>query len=166
MRRVEIGSDLLASCDIFRGLSEADRNVLAVCLQGRRYAAGEVVFSEGDPASSLFVVGEGTFQATAAGPDGATRVLSHMNPGEVAGEMAFLDPGPRSATMTAVTEAVLFELSNDAMDALRARSPAALGAVVTAAIRDVTMRLRRLDERIASELERCERADTSGARPR
>ena len=67
---------------------------------------------------------------------------------------AFLDSAPRSATVTAVEATTTYELTSDTMEVLRRQAPAVVAAIVTGAIRDVTRRLRKLDERIAVELEK------------
>jgi signal transduction histidine kinase len=72
-------------------------------------AAGEVVLAEGDPADSMYVVVEGELQVTKSS-DGREVVLSTVGPGEVQGELALLDETPRTATVTALTEARLIEV--------------------------------------------------------
>jgi CRP-like cAMP-binding protein len=113
-----------------------------------------MVFHEGDPGATMFVVAEGTLAAEAARSDGSGELLNRMAEGEIMGEMAFLDPAPRSATVRALTDVVAYELDHDAMDVLRRRAPAVVAAIVALAIRDVTRRLRLLDERIEGHLER------------
>jgi CRP/FNR family transcriptional regulator, cyclic AMP receptor protein len=154
VQRTEVNLDVLRGVDLFAGLDDSDHRTLAVCLQAHRYGAGEVLFQEGEPGATLLIVAEGRLVATARRTDGAGEPLNEMDAGEVAGEMAFLDPAPRSATVTAVTPAVVYQLTHDTMSVLRERSPASVRAIVTAAIRDVTRRLRHLDTRIESELER------------
>lgn len=153
MQRERVSQEILRSEGLFSALPARDLEALALCLQGRRYAIGEVVFREGEPGSSLLIVAEGTLMASARGPDGEDRELGPMSAAEVVGEMAFLDPGPRSATVVAATSAVVYELSQDSREILRARSPAAFGAILSAAIRDVMARLDRLDARIFEELD-------------
>ena len=154
MRRVEVSADVLRGTAIFAGLSDADRAALAVCFVGRAYGRGEIVVREGDPGDAMMVIAAGTFVATMRRHDGGEEVLNRMSAGEVAGEMTFLDPAPRSATVTAATEGIVYELSHDAMEILRARAPAAVSAIVTVALADVTRRLRTLDDRVQLALSR------------
>lgn len=153
MRPAPIRAEVLRDAEAFSGLADGDLRTLAACLRGVRFEPGEVVFREGDPGATLILVAEGALVATVRGRDGAARRLNRMVAAEVVGEMAFLDPGPRSATVTAETEAVAYELSHDTMEVLRQRAPAVVGAIVTAVIRDVTRRLRSLDARIAVEID-------------
>jgi CRP-like cAMP-binding protein len=81
--------------------------------QPRTYAEGEVVFEEGQSAAEMFIIREGTVILKHAGA-----VLETLGPGSVLGEMALIDPAPRSATavagpgliMTAVDERLFQQL--------------------------------------------------------
>jgi CRP-like cAMP-binding protein len=147
-----ISIEVVRRSDLFAGLSDVDLDALAACLIERRHARGEVVFRQGDPGETMLVIAAGRLFASTTKLNGSSTGLNEMGPGEVLGEMAFLDPAPRSATVTAATDAVTYELSHDAMNALRAQAPHAASALVSAGIRDVTRRLRTLDERIETEL--------------
>jgi CRP/FNR family transcriptional regulator, cyclic AMP receptor protein len=152
MARTDLTIEVLRRAALFRDLREADLAALALCCRVRAFRSGETLFREGDPGASMLVVSDGTLLATVKRRDGSDEKLNTMGPGEVVGEMALLDPAPRSATVRALTEGTAYELTSDALDVLRARAPIAHTAIVSAAIRDCTRRLRRLDERIEREL--------------
>ncbi len=75
--------------------------------------AGQYLFKQGDPASEMYVVRSGTVLLESGG-----RTLETVGPGGVIGEMALIDPAPRSATavagsdctVTVVNEYTLLEL--------------------------------------------------------
>ena len=160
-----VSLDVLRRVGAFGALGEADLAALGACVRARRYGAGDMVFHEGDPGATMLVVAEGTLVAVTQRADGRGEMLNRMGEGEVMGEMAFLDPAPRSATVRALSEVVAYELDHDAMGVLRQQAPAAVAAIVALAIRDVTRRLRLLDERIQTELEKIPRsAPGRGAR--
>ncbi len=69
-------------------------------------APGDVVFREGDPGDSLFIVFHGQIALTSAGKE-----LAVLGEGEVVGEMAILDEAPRMVTATAVNEADVLRVS-------------------------------------------------------
>jgi SulP family sulfate permease len=150
--RAPLGPDSLRRARLFAPLGVQDLSTLCVCLQVRTHRAGAVLFREGEPGDTLLILAEGTLVVTIRGADRHELFIGRLEPGEVAGEMAFLDPGPRSATVTAETDAVTYELSHDAMNILRARAPGAYTAILTGATADVTRRLRWIDERIESLL--------------
>ncbi len=154
-------ADALRQVAAFAALDAPSLGALAACMRPRRWEAGEIVFHAGEPASTMLVVAEGTLAALTEDLAGGAAVLNRMTAGEVIGEMAFLDPAPRSATVKALTDVVAYELDHDAMDVLRGRAPAAVAAIVTMVIRDVTRRMRNLDERIERELERAQGARRS-----
>jgi len=156
---------LLHRVAAFGALPEGDLAALAACVKARRYGAGDLVFHEGDPGATMLVVAEGTLVAVASQGEARGAVLNSMGEGEIVGEMAFLDPAPRSATVRALTEVVAYELDHDAMGVLRRQAPGAVAALVGLAVRDVTRRLRLLDERIEAELEKLPAKATPGATP-
>ena len=65
----------------------------------RTYAAGELIFSEGEPGEFMFAVLEGQVYIERHG-----RLLRTIQPGEVFGEMALIDGQPRSAHAMALTD--------------------------------------------------------------
>lgn len=79
-------------------------------VQLRRYNAGQVLFREGDPADGLYLIRRGSV-AVSKRMGGEERVLAYVSAGNYVGEMAMLDGGPRTATVTAsvLTEALVFE---------------------------------------------------------
>ncbi len=71
----------------------------------RSVAAGEAVFSEGDPGDTMFVVLDGSVELRSGGAAMAT-----VGPGELFGEMSLIDDEPRSLDAVATTDSVLAEL--------------------------------------------------------
>jgi CRP/FNR family cyclic AMP-dependent transcriptional regulator len=68
----------------------------------RTYAEGQVIFEDCEPASEMFIVREGTVTLKKGG-----HIIERLGPGEVFGEMALIDPAPRSATAVAGTGCVV-----------------------------------------------------------
>ena len=98
---IEINTPLL------RSLPQAVlERVLDVACE-RRFAAGEVMLNEGELRSELFIIQRG--EATVVGKDwhGEPLVLARLSPGECFGELSMLSGEPASATVEAVTEAVV-----------------------------------------------------------
>jgi len=63
-------------------------------------AAGETLFAEGDAGTEAYVIVEGEFEISHRGV-----VLATVGPGDIVGEMALIDPNPRSADCRAATAA-------------------------------------------------------------
>ena len=75
----------------------------------RTLAAGDVLFSEGDAAGSAYLVESGSL-AVVADDEGSEVLLSELGAGAILGEMAVIDAAPRTATVRAITDAVLIEI--------------------------------------------------------
>jgi len=108
-------ADLLAQISLFQGLSDEDREALAARLTEKRFSAGQVVFSQGDRGSSMYVVWSGAVQIYLPGAkDGSPPVtLKDIRTGEYFGELAIFDDKPRSASVRATVETVLLELTRE-----------------------------------------------------
>lgn len=167
VQRAGIEPDQLKATGLTARLAPAELRALAMCLQGRVYEAGETVFREGDPGDTMLIVISGRLVAVTSteGNAGPTeQILNVMDSGEIVGEMALLDPAPRSATVRAIERSTVYALEHDAMDALRRASPAAFGEIIGIAVRDLARRLRRLDARIEAEIVRRRSEERIGAR--
>jgi CRP-like cAMP-binding protein len=76
----------------------------------RRFAAGQVVCTEGEPSEHLFVVRRGRVRVLVQSPRGDELTLSVLGPGDTLGELSVIDGHPRSATVEAVDDAELVTL--------------------------------------------------------
>lgn len=75
-------------------------------------AAGETLFSEGDPGDALYVVIEGNLEISILSEDGRKLGLDVMRAGALFGEIALFDPSERTATATALTPCRLVRVRN------------------------------------------------------
>lgn len=113
--------DLFAETNLFHGLSTEEVREIVRVSEQRTIEAGERLFAQGDVARALYMVQSGEFEVSATGDFGGEVILAHLGPGAVVGEMALLEGDRRSATVEALSECVVFELSHDAFNALRAK---------------------------------------------
>ena len=65
------------------------------------------------PNSALFIVVEGKVKLGRTSADGRENLIAVLGPGQMFGELSLFDPGPRSATVTAVTDASIMSLTHD-----------------------------------------------------
>ncbi len=78
----------------------------------RRFEPGEAVFRRGDPGATVYVVQEGHVAVTVPGErDG--ELVARLGPGDVFGEMAILDEGPRRADATAEGGSSVLEIARE-----------------------------------------------------
>jgi len=115
---------VLRHVDLFSATPDRVLAGVASVLDEVEFPAGAVLIQAGSVEDWLFVVVEG--QVEVVRPD--RRVT--MGAGTVVGELAVLDPQPRSATVTARTPVTAFRLSKPAFDeAVRTRPEIAIGVI-------------------------------------
>jgi CRP-like cAMP-binding protein len=76
-----------------------------------KISKGSVLFAEGAEGDHLYVIVEGKLKLGTSSGDGRENLLSILGPGEMFGELSLFDPGPRTSTATAVTDAKLLSLA-------------------------------------------------------
>jgi CRP/FNR family transcriptional regulator, cyclic AMP receptor protein len=105
--------EVLAQSGLFQGLSEDAAEPVASSLEIVTLPRGRVVFNEGESGDSLYVVLSGKIKLSRRAPDGRENVLAVMGPSDQFGELSVFDPGPRTATATAVTDVRLAKMPNN-----------------------------------------------------
>lgn len=75
-------------------------------LQTRRVQSGDSIFYEGDRGDFAYILEEGEVEIWTQVEE-KRRVLNHLNPGSMFGEIALIDGQPRSASATALTDVIL-----------------------------------------------------------
>ena len=98
---------------LFTALDEASAATLRASMTGVKLSRGQVLFKEGDAGDQLFVVVDGKLKLGTTSNDGRENLLSILGPGDMFGELSLFDPGPRTATATAVVNSKLLALAND-----------------------------------------------------
>ncbi len=132
----------LESISILRDFTAAQIGLLASHLKRVDMPADHIVFTQGDPGSDLFLVTRGHASVYLTTEAGRVRLVTFA-PGSVFGELAILDHGPRSATVTADEPMAGFSLSTTAFASLRDRDPDVAIKLVSALARELSDRLRR-----------------------
>jgi CRP-like cAMP-binding protein len=135
----------LGSSPLFAALDAEAQSMLRQRMDEVRLARGETLFSEGEPGDRLYVVTQGKLKLGRTATDGRENLLAVLGPGEMFGELSLFDPGPRTATATAVTAATLLGLGHDDLQPLLTQRPEVAGRLLAALAR----RLRRTNEAMA-----------------
>src|SRR5438132_12815589 len=86
---------------VFAGFSSGALARIAASGSVMAVNAGDALCQRGDPGDAAWVVLEGELEVRATSAGGRHVRLAVLGAGEVAGEMAVLDGGPRSADMIA-----------------------------------------------------------------
>jgi CRP-like cAMP-binding protein len=110
---------------ILEQLSPAERDALLGHARVRPFRPGEVLLQEGAPGESLLVIRDGQVEVRRG-----DRVLATLGAGHWLGEMALLDPAPRSATVRGTVAGTAWELDRETFLALLAQGdPAGVKAL-------------------------------------
>lgn len=88
---------LLLSHPFFRGLDDRIVEGLVPRALTRKVKRGALLFRKGDAGTNLYVVCAGAVRVSAPSEHGKDAVFNLIVPGEIFGEIAFLDGGPRTA---------------------------------------------------------------------
>lgn len=107
----------------------------------RAIPAQAVLVRESAKPRDLYFVATGTFEVKVTGTAGAQKI-SELGPGAVIGEMSWLDGGPASATIEALTQSEVFAIDGAKLDAKIATDPAFGSSFYRALAREAFVRLR------------------------
>ena len=120
----QVQIQLLRLVPIFAPLPAPELEGLARALEPLRVAAGTVVIREGDAGERFYAIATGELQVTKDGHD-----VKLLRRGDGCGEIALIEDVPRTATVTATTDAELFSLTKEPFIlALTGHAPAARAA--------------------------------------
>jgi CRP/FNR family transcriptional regulator, cyclic AMP receptor protein len=117
--------DCLVNIRMFDHLTEDDRTNLANVIDEVKVAQGCTLFQAGDPGDSLFIVVTGEIELFIKDMVGQKIVLHSAQPGDMFGELAMLDSGPRTATALALLDSEVLVLDRDDLMLLFQRKPEA-----------------------------------------
>ena len=141
----DVDDDVVLSAPLFAGIERDAAQALYSSMTQVRLPRGRSAFGEGEPGDRLYVIGSGKVKLGRRSADGRENLLSILGPAEMFGELSLFDPGPRTASATAVSDAVLYELSHAELIDWLERYPAVAKHLLGALAR----RLRRTNEALA-----------------
>lgn len=122
---------LLSRLDIFKSLSDQERERLAAAAREHLYGDGDCVVRQGEPGGSMFVVSSGTAVVTVE-PGGE---VARIESGGYFGEMSLLTGEPRTATVAARGDTVVIEIDADMFKQIAATDPSILEKVGAVAMK-------------------------------
>ena len=137
--------DLVMNAPLFAALDVEGAAALRASLVERNVVKGEVLFAEGEPGDRMYVIVEGKVKLGQTSVDGRESLLAVLGPAEMFGELSLFDPGTRTSTATALTDAIVLGLGNDQLRPWLAGRPEVAAALLQALAR----RLRRTNEAMA-----------------
>lgn len=84
---------------------------------------GEILIAEGEYAASMYIVIQGKVKVVREVEGGAELKLAELSDGAFFGEMALLSDAPRTASVIAIEDTMLFEISRELMNEITAEHP-------------------------------------------
>lgn len=107
---------------LLSSLTEAELTSLLLEATAREFAAGDTLLCEGDEGHSMILINRGEVDVRRG-----QRHLARLSASTVLGEMALLDPAPRTASVIALTAGTLYEFHRDQLwDMVRRGDSAAI----------------------------------------
>ncbi|MFH1074625.1 MAG: cyclic nucleotide-binding domain-containing protein [Candidatus Firestonebacteria bacterium] len=125
----------------FAQFSKEELKIFTACCKEKKLNEDEILFSEGEPGLSMYIVKKGGIKILKMGFLGET-AIARIHPGEFVGEMAVIDSSPRSATVKATARTELLELSQENYYALKKDSPKVAIKIMDLLLRLLSLRLR------------------------
>lgn len=117
-------SVLLAMHPLFAGLPTETRADVAARMVPRQYRRGAIIFSEGDAATGLHLIGSGTVRIIKRSPNGREQTLLFADAGETFAEIPVFDHGPYPASAEAFTDTRIYALPAADLQRLVRTTPA------------------------------------------
>ena len=134
----------LALSKLATELTATQSEALAATMTVRDLEQGEVLVHEGDTDDHLYVVLAGSLGVVKAARTDNELTLNVMRPGDVVGELSFLDGATRFASLVAMAETRVLGLSRGDLEALLDRDPQLVYRIMRAIVRIVHDIQRRL----------------------
>jgi len=134
----------LREVPMFRGVEGARLKLLAFASERVSYAAGQVLFSQGDPSDAAYVILEGSANVVIDTPTGSLKV-AELGRNAIVGEMGVISDAPRSATVVANKDLVALRVGKDVFLGMIKEFP----QVSIGIMRELARRLERTDAKLA-----------------
>ena len=122
--------EVLKKTKLFGGLDTEVLKQVGKQMRPINFGSGQLIFERGDEGKDIYLILSGRVRLSVLSSEGRELSFAHPGPGEIFGEMAVLDGGPRSAHATAVSKVEIMALSRSAFDQLLLSQPKLGRAVI------------------------------------
>jgi CRP-like cAMP-binding protein len=108
---------LLKHIPLFTPLDDSEVAALALQMKTHLFRSGEVIVKQGDVGASMYIVAEGLLSVSVNREESADAIqVNQLIPGEFFGEISLLTGEPRTATVKAAVNALVCEITKEAME--------------------------------------------------
>ena len=136
----------LAASALTAELTDSEITALFKVVDIRRLSKGEVLISEGEQDDRIYAIARGEFEVARGESADREVQLTHLRPGTIAGELAFLDGLKRTATVRAATDgACAIALRRKDLESMLTANPTIPYRIMTAAIRSAHRTVGKMD---------------------
>ena len=141
-----VSAKLLKKNPLFEGLSDDGLGKFMEICTEKEYREGDTVFSKGDKAEHLFILYEGECEVKVAlGGTLEYYTVYRLKPGEIFGEIGFVERSERSATVKCAKNAKVLILKRADFDKLTEKSPEIAATIMSNMATILANRLRETD---------------------
>lgn len=155
-------TDYLQSHALFGGLSDASMERIIPMFKEESFVTGAFIIREGEEGDRIYFICEGSVEIlkVKTTPEGDTyRQLAVLGVGDAFGEMELIDIQKRSASVRALEFVLTVSLSNRDLYKIHKTDPDAFTIIIMNMAREISRRLRRMDEMFDLHTETLTRAD-------
>ncbi len=124
MSESEFAVEALRRCALFAKVDDETLELCVSSLRVRRYRKNEIIFHQGDPGDSLYIIESGSVKIVLPSPEGEEgAIIATLMRGDFFGELALLDGAPHSATAVAIESTEALVLRRDRFEDLVETQP-------------------------------------------
>jgi len=137
--------EALRKAGLFQGVDVNDVEAISSEFEIMEVSRGQILFHEGEPGDSLYIVLSGKVKLGRRASDGRENLVAVMGPADQFGELSLFDPGPRTATAVVVTDGRVARLPKAALQKWVEERP----QIAMQLLRVIARRLRRTNTTLA-----------------
>ncbi|MDX9724259.1 MAG: cyclic nucleotide-binding domain-containing protein [Myxococcota bacterium] len=145
-------STILERHELFKRLSDAERDKLCTIGRVRSLKASTVLFRQDEASSDMFLLVEGSVKLSRLNRSGQSFVLARLQQDDLFGDLETLDGGLRAVTAETASDCVLVQFEASEFRALLARQDRAALQLLYLLCIDASKRLRELNRALVDVL--------------
>jgi CRP/FNR family cyclic AMP-dependent transcriptional regulator len=144
------GQDFLETIPIFAGLNRSALAVIAKAVEQSSFHAGDTILGEEETGNRMFIIQAGRVEVVKHLGEERETVLAVLGPKEFFGEMCIIECLTRCASVRAIEKTRVFALKSTDLHRLFEKQPDQYAIMILNIARDISRRLRALDELFAA----------------